>query len=91
MGHLSFLLTFIVFAWIVKSEGKYFFSGLPNSGTPSEFSLMNTTVKGSSFFYDKTFGIEGSWFAVILISTIAVGVFIIGRYYRKKTHTKFTV
>ena len=65
--------------------------GLPNSGTPSEFSLMNTTVKGSGFFYDKTFGIEGSWFAVILISMVAVVVFFVGSYYRKKTHTKFTV
>ena len=65
--------------------------GLPNSGTPSEFSLMNTTVNSGGFFYDETFGIEGSWFAVIVMSIEALVVFLVGRYYKNKTHTEFTV
>ena len=68
-----------------------FLFGLPNSGTPSEFSLMNTTIRSSGFCYDETFGIEGSWFSFIVMSAAALIIFIVGRYCRNKKYTDFII
>ena len=61
-----------------------FIFGLPDSGKPAVVSVFSTTVKGSGFFYDPTFGIEGSVMA-ILANLIACGLIIlIGRGLRKR-------
>lgn len=56
-----------------------FIFGLPDSGTPAAVSIMDSTVSGSGFFYDKTFGIEGSWMAIIVNIVACVAVVLIGR------------
>ena len=61
-----------------------FIFGLPNSGRPAAVSLFNTVVEGSGFFYDKTFGIEGSVMALLVDVLSCVAVILIGRYIRKK-------
>lgn len=59
-----------------------FIFGLPDSGNPAAVSIFNTTVNGSSFFYNRTFGIEGSAMA-ILVNLIGCGViFLVGRHIR---------
>ena len=61
-----------------------FIFGLPDSGKPAAVSLFSTTVNGSGFFYDATFGIEGSIMA-ILANLIACGLIVlIGRSLRKR-------
>ena len=61
-----------------------FIFGLPNSGRPAAVSLFNTVVKNSSFFYDESFGIEGSFMAIMVNVLSCVAVVLIGRYIRKK-------
>ena len=56
-----------------------FIFGLPDSGTPAAVSIMSSTVQGSGFFYDRTFGIEGSWMAIIVNIAACVVVALIGR------------
>ena len=62
-----------------------FIFGLPDSGKPAAASVFSSAVTGSSFFYDETFGIEGSPMA-ILVNLIACGLIIlIGRkFFGKK-------
>ena len=65
-----------------------FVFGLPNSGKPAVVSLFNTTVNGSSFFYDETFGLEGSYMAIFVNVLACVMVVMIGRYMRKRRNTE---
>ena len=65
-----------------------FVFGLPDSGTPAVVSLFNTTVNGSSFFYDETFGIEGSYMAIVVNALACVVIVVIGRYIRKRRNTE---
>ena len=61
-----------------------FIFGLPDSGKPAAVSLFNTTVNGSGFFYDETFGIEGSYMAILLNAAACVLVILIGRHIRRR-------
>ncbi len=60
-----------------------FIFGLPDSGLPSSVSIFNTTVKGSGFFYDATFGIEGSLMAILVTIIVTIIVVIVGKRVRK--------
>lgn len=61
-----------------------FIFGLPDSGKPAAVSIMNSTVNSSSFFYDKDFGIEGSFMAICVNILACIIVFLIGRKIAKK-------
>lgn len=61
-----------------------FIFGLPDSGKPAAVSVCNTTVKGSSFFYDESFGIEGSWMAILVNAVACVLVIVVGIIVRRK-------
>ena len=61
-----------------------FIFGLPDSGKPAAVSILNTTVSGSSFFYDQKFGIEGSIMAILVNASICVAVAIIGNYMKNR-------
>ena len=61
-----------------------FIFGLPDSGKPAAVSILNTTVSGSSFFYDKDFGIEGSIMAILVNAAACVLVFVIGNYLKRR-------
>ncbi len=61
-----------------------FIFGLPDSGKPAAVSIFNTTVKGSSFFYDQAFGIEGSAMALLVNLALCGVIFIIGRRLQEK-------
>ena len=61
-----------------------FIFGLPDSGKPAAVSIFNTTVSGSSFFYDKDFGIEGSLMAILVNAAACVLVFAIGNYLKRR-------
>ena len=61
-----------------------FIFGLPDSGKPAAVSIFNTTVSGSSFFYDKDFGIEGSLMAILVNTAACVLVFVIGNYLKRQ-------
>ena len=67
-----------------------FVFGLPDSGKPAVVSLFNSTVNGSSFFYDETFGIEGSYMAIVVNILACVVVVVIGRYIRKRRNAEDT-
>lgn len=56
-----------------------FIFGLPDSGKPAAVSIFGTTVNGSSFFYDKDFGIEGGWMAICLNAAFCIVLILIGR------------
>lgn len=64
-----------------------FLFGLPDSGRPAAVSVFTTEVQGSGFFYDQTFGIEGSWMAIIMDCLICIIIFTVGRYMQKKEKT----
>lgn len=64
-----------------------FIFGLPDSGKPAVVSLFNTTVNGSGFFYDETFGIEGSYMAILVNALTCIAVVVIGRSVRKRRST----
>ncbi|MBP5463332.1 MAG: hypothetical protein J6Y20_14595, partial [Lachnospiraceae bacterium] len=61
-----------------------FLLGLPDSGKPAAVSVCSTTVKGSSFFYDEAFGIEGSWMAILVNAACCVLVIVIGSILKKR-------
>ena len=61
-----------------------FIFGLPDSGKPAAVSIFNTTVSGSSFFYDKDFGIEGSVMAILVNAAVCVLAFVIGNYLKRR-------
>ena len=67
-----------------------FIFGLPDSGKPAVVSLFNTTVNGSGFFYDETFGIEGSYMAILVNVLACIVVIVIGRSIRKRRSTEET-
>jgi len=53
--------------------------GLPNSGTESTYSVFNSTIAGSSLFYDSGFGLEGGITATILLTLLIVSTIILGQ------------
>ena len=61
-----------------------FLFGLPDSGHPAAASIFTTEVQGSGFFYDQTFGIEGSWMAIIMDLLVCVVIIAVGRRIQKK-------
>jgi len=61
-----------------------FLFGLPDSGRPAAASIFSSAVSGSSFFYDQTFGIEGSWMAILVNALGCLAVWLIGRQLMKK-------
>lgn len=65
-----------------------FIFGLPDSGIQSAVSVFNTTVKGSSFFYDEVFGIEGSPMAILVMAVTCVIVVIVGRRVQASRNSK---
>ncbi|MBR4575459.1 MAG: CPBP family intramembrane metalloprotease [Lachnospiraceae bacterium] len=67
-----------------------FVFGLPDSGKPAVVSLFKSTANGSSFFYDETFGIEGSYMAIVVNILACVVVVVIGRYIRKRRNAEDT-
>ncbi|MBR7021789.1 MAG: CPBP family intramembrane metalloprotease [Lachnospiraceae bacterium] len=67
-----------------------FLLGLPDSGKPAAVSVCSTTVKGSSFFYDEAFGIEGSWMAILVNAACCVLVIVIGTVLKKRAARKAT-
>ena len=79
-GSLWFAMTAHT-AWNYMQD---FIFGLPDSGKPAAVSFMETTVNGSSFFYDKDFGIEGSWMSVTIHILACLFIFMIGRNMSKK-------
>ena len=54
--------------------------GLPNSGIVSSFSIakLETSIGQITFFYDPTFGVEGSAFMLIVTIVAMVAVIVIG-------------
>ena len=60
-----------------------FIFGLPNSGTPSSISIFSAVANGSGFFYDQTFGIEGSAMSVIINILACILIILIGKKFRK--------
>ncbi len=58
-----------------------FLLGLPNSGMPATFSLYKIVTERNSFFYDTVFGVEGTVFCVILITTVTLLIYLL---FRKK-------
>ncbi len=55
--------------------------GLPNSGRPPSVSVFTSVPSGtgSTFFYDPSFGLEGSLFAGMLLFTVTLVLFFTGR------------
>ncbi|MDO4808637.1 MAG: CPBP family intramembrane metalloprotease [Eubacteriales bacterium] len=62
--------------------------GLPNSGlrVPLSIFKLNESSVADSFFYNAAFGIEGTWFAVIVEAAVIAAVVLCGR----KNHRKPT-
>ena len=71
-------------AHMVWNYTQDFLFGLPDSGKPAAVSVFSTEVQGSGFFYDKTFGIEGSWMAILMNFLVCIIVFAVGKHMRKK-------
>ncbi|MBQ3281149.1 MAG: CPBP family intramembrane metalloprotease [Eubacterium sp.] len=71
-------LWFAMTAHMMWNFTQDFIFGLPDSGKPAVDSILSTTVNSSSFFYDKTFGIEGSKMALIVNGLACLVVFLIG-------------
>lgn len=53
--------------------------GLPNSGIPSSYSIitMNLDTAKDSFFYNKAFGVEGTYFADIVLIVSCIILFLL--------------
>ena len=65
--------------WNVSQD---FVFGLPNSGNPSGMSILSSTANGNSFFYDTDFGVEGSFWCIIV--HIITAVILLALIKRKK-------
>ena len=61
-----------------------FIFGLPDSGNKAAVSIFDTKINGSSFFYDATFGIEGSYMAITVNALLCIAVIAVGRATQKK-------
>ena len=57
--------------------------GLPDSGHPAAASIFSSTIKGSGFFYDEVFGIEGSFMAILSMMVVCILFVVIGRKFKK--------
>lgn len=55
--------------------------GLPNSGNVFPYSLLKleTATARDSFFYNCNFGVESTWFALIVLVAASVAVFVLGQ------------
>lgn len=60
-----------------------FIFGLPDSGHPAAASIFSSTIKGSGFFYDEVFGIEGSFMAILSMMVVCILFVVIGRKFKK--------
>ena len=56
-----------------------FIFGLPDSGKPAAVSIFSSTIKGSGFFYDEVFGVEGSCMSILLNTICVVLMLVIGK------------
>ena len=56
-----------------------FVLGLPNSGLPAVGSVYVITEQKNSFFYSTIFGVEGSAFALIVLSIACLITYLICR------------
>ena len=56
-----------------------FLFGLPNSGVVSQSSFLHLEAARSSPFYDAVFGVESTITSIIVISLVALGVWLLGR------------
>ena len=63
-----------------------FILGLPNSGTPAEYSLFKAISAKNSFFYDVGFGVEGTVFCTILLTLGIVLIYFL--CHKKKLATE---
>ena len=59
--------------------------GLPNSGlkVPTSIFRLNEQTAANSFFYNTAFGIEGTWFAVIVEAAVIAVIFAWGKKNQK--------
>ena len=55
-----------------------FVFGLPDSGKSAAASIYNSQINGSSFFYDASFGIEGSFMAITVNLLLCAAIVLIG-------------
>ena len=78
-------LWFLMAAHMMWNYMQDFVFGLPDSGRPAAVSFLNTTVPGSSFFYDKDFGIEGSGMAAVMRILSCLLIILIGRKMERKS------
>jgi membrane protease YdiL (CAAX protease family) len=78
-------LWFLMAAHMMWNYLQDFVFGLPDSGRPAAVSFLNTTVLGSSFFYDKDFGIEGSGMAAVMSILGCLLIILIGRKMERKS------
>lgn len=84
---LNIVLLGTVFALLMRRTGSFWFAcgvhtmwnftqqylfGLPNSGMVSLGAVFAGKAESDSFFFDSTFGIEGSWGCVAVLSLITV-------------------
>ncbi len=60
-----------------------FVFGLPNSGHPVATSVFRTTVKGSGFFYNPSFGIEGTGMSIIVNLVVIMILLVVGKLWKK--------
>ncbi len=77
-------LWFVCMAHMMWNFTQDFIFGLPDSGKPAALSFFNTVTKGSGFFYDEVFGIEGSWMTILVNAVACVIVVLIGRRRRRR-------
>ena len=82
--HYFDTLWFVCTAHMMWNFTQDFIFGLPDSGKPAAVSLFSTTVNGSSFFYDESFGIEGSWMAIAVNSAACLFIFVIGQIMKSR-------
>ena len=82
--HYFRTIWFNFMAHMVWNYTQDFLFGLPDSGKPAAVSVFSTQVQGSGFFYDKSFGIEGSWMAILVNILVCIIVFAVGKQMQKK-------
>ncbi len=82
--HYFGTIWFVAAAHMAWNFTQDFIFGLPDSGKPAVISIFNMTVNGSGFFFDPTFGIEGSVMAILVNSAACVAVVLIGRRLRRQ-------
>lgn len=80
---MSLLVYYFDSIWLVSAIHaswnftQNFLLGLPNSGTVSEYSLYEIVKSNNSFFYNTNFGVEETWFCVILLSVLIIFIYLL--------------